>query len=49
LNYEESSNEPFLADWRKRGLPLRLQVPLSEWLYKQHGFSLDMSLFAPRG
>ena len=32
-----------------RRLPWRMQAPLSQCLYEQHQFSLDMSLFGPRG
>jgi hypothetical protein len=38
-----------VSSWRKRGLPWRMQSPLSQWLYERHGFHLDMSLFGPRG
>jgi hypothetical protein len=37
-----------MSSWRKPGLPWRMQAPLSQWLYEQHGFYLDMSLFGPR-
>jgi hypothetical protein len=38
-----------MSSWRKRGLPWRMQSPLSQWLYERHGFHVDVSLFGPRG
>jgi len=46
LRYRRSDCRRAECEW---GLPWRLQSPLSQWVYLQHGFSIDMSLFGPRG
>jgi hypothetical protein len=38
-----------MSSWRKRGLPYRMLVPLSQWVFEQHGCNLDLLLFGPRG
>jgi hypothetical protein len=38
-----------VSGWRKRGIPWRMQAPITQWLYERHEIWPDMSLFGPRG